>query len=863
MREYFRNILNSPVHDLRDANPRLHRSPMSTSPGNAYPPGGATGALARSMDWSGSPLGSPADWSSGLRHSFSLCLDSPFFMALYWGPEFALLYGDAYLPLVADKHPRSFGRPARHVWHEFWDVIEPQLRRVVETGEGFITASQRLDMLQHGVMQEKYFSYSFMPVRDADGRVAGVLNMAHETTTEVLTERARQTAQVALDGEAALSAQTRNLLQMLTDGTPDVVYVKDTAGRIVHANDTVSRMFEMPLSDIIGHDDTHWLPPEQAAMVMANDRKVMASRQTHAVEEPLEIVGPHGPVVRHYLSTKSPWLAADGTLLGLFGISRDITELKQQEEDLRRLNETLELRVAERTAERDRIWRVSREIFVVSGMDGRFMAVNPAFERILGWTDEEALRMPFLDMVHPDDIENTQREFKRVIKGQPALGFKNRFRHRDGQYHWLNWTAVPEGEVVYSVARDITDEEAQAQTLARAEEQLRHAQKMEAVGQLTGGIAHDFNNLLATIMANLELLQRRVDSGRTDELPRYVAIARTSAQRAASLTHRLLAFSRRQSLDPRPVDLNALVTGMEDLMHRTLGENTALQTLLDPDLPPAFTDANQLESALLNLAINARDAMPEGGKLTIETRLSRLDERYTRDHSELEPGDYLQLSVSDTGMGMSAEVLSKAFDPFFTTKPIGQGTGLGLSMIYGYARQSGGHVAIYSEPGKGTSVKLYLPCYRYDNGLEDGPDGAGGFDGSGSAVAPDPVPQGAGETVLVVEDEAGVRMVVLEVLDELGYKTHEAVDATSALRIIDSGVHIDLLVSDVGLPGINGRQLAEMIRTRRPAMKVLFITGYAGQAAIRGDFLDSGMDMLAKPFTIDDLAHKIEQILQS
>ena len=508
--------------------------------------------------------------------------------------------------------------------------------------------------------------------------------------------------------------------------------------------------------------------------------------------------------------------------------------------------------MAERTRERDRIWRVSREIFVVLDRDAWFTSVNPAFERVLGWTVEEATRQPFMDLLHPDDVLPTLKQFELLLSGETRIGFECRFRHKDASYRRLSWTAVPEGDTAYAVARDVTDERAQAETLARAEEQLRQSQKMEAVGQLTGGIAHDFNNLLAASMTSLELMQRRLDTGQLDDLPRYVTSARSSAQRAAALTQRLLAFSRRQSLDPQPVNINELVLGMEDLMQRTLGENIALQTRLDLSLPAAFTDAHPLENALLNLAINARDAMPQGGLLTITTTLAQRGARSDQPHSDLEPGDYLMLDVSDTGSGMTPEVAAKAFDPFFTTKPIGQGTGLGLSMIYGYVKQSGGSVTIDSEPGVGTRVKLYLPRWNQQPGWP--------LAAPGAPVTATPL--GAGQSVLVVEDEASVRGMVIEVLADLGYAAHEAGDAASALQLVDSGIHLDLLVTDVGLPGTNGHQLAEMVRARRPGLKVLFVTGYARPAEVRGEFLDVGMDMLTKPFAIEALARKIEDMLR-
>ncbi|MGQ3177943.1 MAG: response regulator, partial [Blastomonas fulva] len=310
---------------------------------------------------------------------------------------------------------------------------------------------------------------------------------------------------------------------------------------------------------------------------------------------------------------------------------------------------------------------------------------------------------------------------------------------------------------------------------------------------------------------------------------------------------RLLAFGRRQSLDIRPTDVNQLVRGMEDFLRRTLGEQVSLAVALVPGLPPASTDANQLENALLNLCINARDAMPDGGHLTIETTTMQLDPGFAQTGEDLQPGDYVVLSVSDDGQGMSAETITKVFEPFFTTKPIGQGTGLGLSMIYGFLKQSGGHVRIYSELGVGTSVKLFVPC-------SDAPVVVAEL-----RVASMPV--GAGETVLVVEDDAAVRMVIVNVLDELGYTACEAEHAEEAFAILQTSRQIDLMISDVGLPGLNGRQLAEIARQTRPGLKVLFVTGYAQGAAVRSGFLDHGMDMLTKPFQIDTLAIKVRQML--
>ena len=387
--------------------------------------------------------------------------------------------------------------------------------------------------------------------------------------------------------------------------------------------------------------------------------------------------------------------------------------------------------------------------------------------------------------------------------------------------------------------------------LRHNEEALRQSQKMEAVGQLTGGIAHDFNNMLTGIIGSLELLRRRLARGRLDDLDSLIDLGVTSANRAAGLTHRLLAFSRRQSLDSKAVEMNALVQSMGELLQRSLNESIQLDMRLNDKLWVAEADPNQLESALLNLVLNARDAMPDGGKLVVETSNQVLHPEFTEAYPSLEPGDYVMLSVTDNGSGMPQSVINRAFDPFFTTKPIGQGTGLGLSMIYGFSKQSRGHVSIDSEIDQGTTVKLYLPRFRgeeLDHPVCD------------IQQAPDALD---GETVLIVEDDPAVRVLVSAVLSELGYAFVEASDADGAMPILNSTQRIDLLISDVGLPGMNGRQLAEIGRQYRPGLKVLFITGYAEHAAVRGGFLDSGMQMITKPFTFDLLTAKVREMINN
>jgi len=567
------------------------------------------------------------------------------------------------------------------------------------------------------------------------------------------------------------------------------------------------------------------------------------------------------PVTRHGKLEQVHWtygfspIDEDDGIGGVLVVCRDVTKehlaaakLREREAELAELNATLAQRVEEKTRERDRIWNVSQDLLVVADRDGVWRTVNPAWTKTLGWSEAELLNRTSEWLEHPDDGGITRAQVKKLGDSETTVKFENRFRHKDGSYRWLSWTGVSDKDRNYAVARDVTAEKAAAERLRAAEEALLQSQKMEAVGQLTGGIAHDFNNLLTGIVGSLDLLQTRLNQGRTDNVARYINAAMTSANRAAALTHRLLAFARRQPLIPESVDANQLVVSLEDLLRRTIGETIDLEIAASDDLWCTLCDPNQLESALLNLAINARDAMPDGGKLTIATTNASLGS-VTAATPALSPGDYICITVSDTGVGMSAEVAARAFDPFFTTKPIGQGTGLGLSMIYGFARQSNGHVTIDSKLERGTSVRLYLPRH---GGATAAPHA--------SAIAATRHAS-TGETVLVVEDEPVVRGVILEMLAEQGYRTLEAVDGPSGLRILRKKQRVDLLITDVGLPGMNGRQLADQARETRPGLKILFITGYAESVAISDGFMEPGMEMITKPFELDNLSRRIRVMI--
>jgi len=456
----------------------------------------------------------------------------------------------------------------------------------------------------------------------------------------------------------------------------------------------------------------------------------------------------------------------------------------------------------------------------------------------------------FLGKVHPDDMPKLQEEIARSLSSGTDMALEYRLIQPDGKVRWVlsRWRTYQDdsGRPVRrtGVGIEITHQH-------KLEEQLRQAQKMEAVGQLTGGLAHDFNNLLAGITGALDLMQLRIRQGRFGDMDRFMTVAQGAARRAAALTHRLLAFSRRQTLDPKPTDINQLVAGMEELIRRTIGPHIALEVVGAIGLWPTLIDPGQLENALLNLCINARDAMPDGGRITIETANKWLD-HFTSAQYDIPEGQYLSLCVTDVGAGMTPQVVARAFEPFFTTKPIGEGTGLGLSMIHGFARQSGGQVRIYSEVGQGTTVCLYLPRYY------------------GSVDAQDPAYErraearhaGDGETVLIVDDEPSVRMLVREVLEDLGYNALEAADSVAGLKILQSDAQIDLLVTDVGLPGgMNGRQMADAGRAGRPGLNVLFITGYAENSLIGNGRMEPGMQVMTKPFAMDALAARIKELI--
>ncbi len=492
--------------------------------------------------------------------------------------------------------------------------------------------------------------------------------------------------------------------------------------------------------------------------------------------------------------------------------------------------------------ERERVFETSNDLILVTDTAGTFIQVSPSSMSIIGYQPAEMIGHSAVEFIHPDDLENTRQEMRSARRGQQKRNFVTRYLHKDGRDVVLEWTGSWSGPVRrhFFIGRDLTEKQA-------AEAQIRQAQKMDAVGQLTGGIAHDFNNILTVITGTIGILGEAV-AGKP-ELSAITRLIDEAADRGASLTKHLLAFARRQPLQPREVDVNALVLETAKLLRPTLGEHVEITPILAADTWTALVDPSQLSTSVLNLALNARDAMPDGGKLALETSNVHLDQSYAEMHSEVTAGDYVMIAVSDTGRGIAAGDLERVFEPFFTTKEIGKGTGLGLSMVFGFVKQSGGHIKIYSEQGHGTVVKLYLPRASGAGQAQD------------EAAVPESV-AGGHEAVLVVEDDALVRRYVITQVESLGYATLEAGNAVEALQLIDANPGIDLLFTDVIMPGpMNGRQLANEAQRRRPALKVLYTSGYTENAIVHHGRLDPGVLLLAKPYRKAELARMIRTAL--
>lgn len=554
-------------------------------------------------------------------------------------------------------------------------------------------------------------------------------------------------------------------------------------------------------------------------------------------------------VYRWFLARALPVLDDSGRIERWFGTCTDIDDAIRARETLAHNQEILEKLVAEKTAERDRVWRLSKDLLVVAGVDGYFKSVNPSWYRILGYTDDRWEREPFLEFVHPDDRRSTLAELATLADGKTTLNFENRYRHADGSYRWLSWTAVLEEGLMYCVARDITDQKLAEEALLTTQQALAQSQKMEAIGQLTGGLAHDFNNLLTVIVGNLELARNRVKGDARFE--RNISQIAAAAERGRKLTQQLLAFSRKQKLETQVANLNQIIANLHDMVSKTLGQNIVFETRLAPNLPNMTIDPTQLELAVINVLVNARDAMPEGGTVIIETRDVILGPQELPIHqASLLPGRYVMLSITDEGMGMPPDILARITEPFFTTKEAGKGTGLGLSQVYGFVRQSSGSLQVSSEVGVGTVVTMLFPAS--DDALPHP---------ANQTLVPLGEDPCTSEVILVVEDNVEVLEMACTILREEGYQVVTADNASRALEVLEATPNITVLFSDVVMPGgMNGVMLAEEAKRRQPSLKLLLTTGFAEDFMKRET--NTQLPVLQKPYRPSELSERIRRLIQ-
>lgn len=847
-------------------------------------------------DWSATSLGPLPAWPPSLRSILSAMLACPTPMYLAWGPDLVSFYNDAYRPILGFREPHALGCPFRDLWASIWDEIAPLVEACLR-GESQRMVDMRLDLGRRGEPEESYWTFTYSPVFDDDGRICGLLCVTNETTARILAERARAKADERLN----LAMSAGNSVGIWEWDVPADRVTSDNRFAALYGVDQATAANGAPIGAFF-----KGIHPEDRPTVEAGVAEALRTVGTFSAE--YRLLRDDGTVI--WVSAQGRCIAGpDGRCIRLPGVSYDITAQKEAELRLRVAKEEREF-VLEQIG-RQRMLTDPQEILHSSSEAlGRRLGVNRVgFYRLTGpesicheasWTDG-ALK-PLIGMQATDHYgrhADAERRAGRALvfgdsradadgalapyaddgvlagicvplltDGRWAAGI---YLHQAAVRLWTEpeitlakeivqqtWLAMERAEALRSLNRRVEEQEAalaQREIVLReeferreaAERQLRQLQKMEAVGQLTGGIAHDFNNMLAVVISGLNLTQRQLARGNADVGP-YIEGALEGANRAAALTQRLLSFSRQQPLEPAVLDANGLLTGLSDMLSRSLGETVALETRLQPDLWPTKADPNQLENAIVNLAVNARDAMPEGGRVVLATSNVRLEGEQARSLG-MEPGDHVRISVRDTGAGMTLEVLSKAFDPFFTTKPTGRGTGLGLSQVYGFIRQSGGHVAIRSAPGQGTTVDLYLPrCHEQ----------ARPSDRDHSATVPPGRPE---DVILVVEDEERVRSFTVSALRDLGYTVLEAASGAAALSVLAVRRDVRLLFTDVVMPQMTGPQLVEQAKTLRPDLAVLYASGYTGSSAETDGRIRAGGNFLPKPFSFDQLARKIGEAL--
>ncbi|MBZ5759469.1 MULTISPECIES: hybrid sensor histidine kinase/response regulator [Rhizobium] len=823
--------------------------------------GGECGALIRSMDWNKSLLGPIEGWSTEMRTTVANIVNSPVAKVLMWGRHHVMLYNDAYREIAGERHPSAFGTPVAVAFPEVWDwnrsILEAGLR-----GEIVTHRDQPIVFNRPDGPQTMFLDLFYTPVYDADGHVGGVM-------CTIVDNSARLLAETRL-------AEREAELRSVTDAVPMLISYVDQDHIYRFANGTYRDWFGVDPQSMVGRHVSDVIGEKAYG-----DRRQSIVRglagETFASEAQLAY---NGGALRRIEIRYVPHFGADGAVLGVHILGIDVEERAQRETDLAVSNKRFRYAM---DAVHGVLW--------TNSADGRMIGEQHGWSKLTGQTAEEYQGYGWSNAVHPDDAAATVEAWKEAVATKSMFIHEHRVRRHDGSWRQFAIRGLPildaSGDIVewVGVHTDITHQRAaeaalreQAEVLSRqvrhrerAEEQLRQvnenlearvvaeigerraaeaklaqAQKMETVGKLTGGVAHDFNNLLQVVSGNLQLLARDIAGNPRAET--RVANAMAGVSRGSKLASQLLAFGRRQALEPKVVNISRFVRGMDDMLRRAIGEAIEVETVVTGGLWNTFIDPAQVENALLNLAINARDAMAGRGKLTIELANAHLDDSYALEHDEVTPGQYVMLAVSDTGTGMSPDIIDKVFEPFFSTKAEGKGSGLGLSMVYGFVKQSGGHVKIYSEVGEGTTIKLYLPRAMQSEDME-------------VAVDTGPITGGT-ETVLVVEDDDAVRDTVVNLLTDLGYRVLKAIDAASALSVIESGIPIDILFTDVVMPGtLKSPELARKARERLPDIAILFTSGYTENSIVHGGKLDAGIELLSKPYTREAMARKFRHVL--
>jgi len=779
----------------------------------------------REANWSDSPLGPPETWPTGLKTPLAMMLTSRFEMWLGWGDDLRFFYNDAYIPTLGIKHPTALGQPFHEVWREVYPDVEPQVHSV---RAGVPTWNKALLLLleRNGYPEETYHTFSYSPLREGTD-IRGLMCVVTEETERVISERRLETVRrlgECLIGAVTQDAVLQGVCDALATNTEDfpfsLAYVRDPLGGLVGCSATQEGRHllqaQWPLEAAYAGLHELALPsgsyPTGAWEIPPTESLVVPIPGAHGEPAAILVLGLN-PHRRHDLGLRDLATLVADRAAGAFAQARSV------EEDRRRS---------------DRIWTNARDLMVVVDADGTFQSVSPAWTRILGHRIDDVIGRRIADFVVTEDAEPTDHALYEAFHAPQVTGFENRYRTLDGGVRWISWNTAFEDGLVYGYGRDITEEKQQAEALKQAEEALRHAQKMEAIGQLTGGVAHDFNNLLTIIRSSADLLRSR--DLPADRRRRYIDAISDTADRAAKLTSQLLAFSRRQALKPEHFNVATKVETLGDMLRSILGARIRLdvQTLCDDCF--VESDINQFETALINLAVNARDAMDGEGVLTL-----RIDAAETipalRGHAASR-GDFVTVAVVDGGGGISEEDLARIFEPFFTTKEVGRGTGLGLSQVYGFAKQSGGDVAVESLLGQGSTFTLYLPRTRRAE--------------TSASAGHAPVRSRHEGRVLVVEDNAAIGEFATQLLQDLGYRTELAANAVEALARLEEGATFDIVFSDVVMPGVGGVELGRIVKARWPEMQVVLTSGYSHVLATDAHH---GFPLLHKPYSVEELSH--------